>query len=264
MSSLIKTILFLPRLAIRVLLALPRLVAGTRRYRMPRGFSKDKVLQQSNVESPAVKRGFSPIQGFLEQLRQIYSKIIDENGPNACVAFCSPNRGEGKSTIAANLAVVMALDLNREITLVDLNLRNPSLHQLLDVEPEKGICDMQAGDDPTDFLTESRVPGLRLLAAGQSPDNPVRFLNSGITERVINDLTRRGHFVIVDTPAVNSFIDARLTAAETTGVITVVKLGFSKRFQLAAYYRNLDGANLLGVICNYNEYWIPAWLYRLV
>ncbi len=264
MNFLIKTILFVPRLAINLLLALPRLVVGTRRYRMPRGFSKEKILQPTDVETRAARKGFSPVHGFLEQLRLIYSKIIDENGPNTSVAFCSPNMGEGKSTIATNLAVAMALDLQQDITLVDLNLRSPNLHQLLDVEPDTGICNMQPGDDPADFLTATSVSGLNLLAAGQALDNPVRFLNSGLPNRVIEELTRRGHFVIIDTPAVNSFIDARITATETAGVITVVKLGYSKRFQLAAYYRKLDGVNLLGVVCNYNEYWIPSWLYRLV
>jgi len=247
-----------------IALFVPRLFVGTRRYRMPKGFSQEKILCEGDFLVRPGQSGFSTVHGLLEQIRLLYISLVDVLGDAASVAVCSPNRQEGRSFLAANLAVSMAIDTECKVTLVDLNLRGPSLPHLIDVEPQRGICDMRPSNSALDFLTATSIPNLDLLATGTSPVNPVEFLNTNTLNQTIAELNRNERFVIIDTPAVNNFIDARIVAEMTTGVVTVVKLGSTKRFQLAAYYRKLQNCRMLGVVCNYNEYWIPSWLYRLV
>jgi Mrp family chromosome partitioning ATPase len=230
---------------------------------MPRDFAPHGVMGVTELARPPKVSGFDPVHGLLEQYRRLYLSLVDAVAPRSAVAICSPNHGDGRSTIAGNLAVVMAYDLDRPITIVDLDLRESALSRMFNLEPERGVCDMQDGDDIEDFLTPTRTPGLSLLATGELPANPVRFLNSDRLRRAIADLEARGHFVIVDTPSALRYVDASMVALATGSAVTVVKLCSTKKFQLAAYYRKLEGARFCGVVCNYDEYWIPGWLYRL-
>jgi Mrp family chromosome partitioning ATPase len=262
-----RVILFVPRcisLAREVIMFLPRIFVGSRRYTMPRDFCRSKILSRKDTASPPRTSGFDAIHSLLEQYRKLYMNVIDSVAPRGSIAICSPNKGDGRSTIAANLAVVMALDMKRKITIVDLDVRNHALPDLLGAECGRGICDIGPEESAVDFLVPTRTPGLTLLPAGTIPDNPIRFFNSGIIEKAILDLEEQGHFVIVDTPPAIRFVDTKIIAGDTGGVLTVIKLGITKRFQMASYYRKMEGSRFSGVVCNYDEYWIPAWMYKFV
>lgn len=248
----------------RALLFLPRMFVGTRRYTLPRGFSAHKVLGEGSFEGETSVDRFDPVQGLLEQLRKLYMNLLGSLGEGGAVAICSPNRSEGRSTLGANLAMAMAHDTGRDVTLVDLDLRRPSLHELLELPEGPGVVELAGGAPLDEVLQPTALPQLELLRAGGDCQRPVRLLQSGVLPRLLEGLAHRGRIAVIDTPAVNHFVDASLVARQGVGVVTLVKMHATKKFQLAHYYQKLRGSNFLGVVCNYDEYWIPPWIHRFL
>ena len=247
-----------------VVLFLPRLVVGAKRYTLPRGFGRRRVLGADDFASAPKTRGRDPVGRLLEHLRVAYMSILEALGGKGSVAIMSPRPQEGRSTIAANMAIAMAHDRHRPVVLIDLDLREPSLHEALGVDNADGFLDMRPGDDVEEFLKDTDHENLRVLTAGLGALDPVQALNLGVLDQVLIDLAAQDVFVVVDCPQANAFTDVQIIAEKVSGVVTVVKLGSTKRSSLAEYYRKLDGANFLGVITNYKELWIPPWLYRFL
>jgi len=242
-----------------------RAVLGTRRFNMPESFSRELILSVEDFESadPGNQK-FDPVQGLLEQLRKLYLALEPHLDECRSLAVCSPNPREGKSTIATNLAILAAHEMGQKVVLVDMNLRTPELARLLGREPRPGVTDIDGEFNCAGLLVETHVPGLELLHAGELIDRPGKLLASGVAGVIKKQLVDRGYLVIFDTSPINTSVDGRLVAAEADGVVTVVKLQTTKKTQLATYYQQLKGCRFLGVVCNYDEFWIPNWIYRLL
>ncbi|GJM21596.1 MAG: hypothetical protein DHS20C15_15110 [Planctomycetota bacterium] len=262
--AVVDTFLFVPRRLIDVLMFFPRLLVGAKRYTLPRGFGSRRVLQEEDFDSEVMIHGHNPVQRLLEHLRVGYLSILEALDGEGSVAVMSPKGREGRSMIAANLAVAMARDTGRDVVLLDLDLRRPTQHTLLNVDDGPGFSDLHPGDDLTDVLVDTGRANLKLIRAGLDLSDPVRCLNRGVLPELLAQLERDGHFVIIDCAEANAFTESQLIAEHVSGIVTVVKLGATKRGSLAAYYRKLDGARFLGVIANYHELWIPSWLYRFL
>lgn len=247
-----------------VSLALPRLLVGARRFTMPRGFRRDLVLREEDFESRATVGGHAPVQGFVQQLRALELALEQRLGPAGSVAVCSPRPREGRSLVAVDLAITLAHDRGRPVVLLDLDLGHPTLHKLLDVDGSPGFTDLQPGARVETLLTPTGVPGLELVPAGTPAVDSARLLQSGRLEALLQQLRARGAFVIVDTPAAVGAVDARVIAERVDGVVTVVRLGRTRRSDLAPYYRAFAGLPLLGVAANHHEQWIPRWLQRFL
>jgi len=245
-------------------LALPRALVGARRFTMPADFRRDLVLREEDFSSRVSIGGHSPVQGFVQQLRALALSLEERVGRTGAVAICSPRADEGRSHIAVNLAITLAHDSTRPVVLVDLDLAHPTLHRLLDVDGSPGFADIHPGAKVDALLTPTSVPGLELLPAGAASLDSARLLQAGRLEGLLAQLKARGAFVVVDTPAAVGAVDARLIAERVDGVVTVVKLGRTRRSDLAPYYRSFAGLPLLGVAVNYHEQWIPRWLQRFL
>jgi len=248
----------------RLLLFIPRLFVGAQRFTMPRGFRRDWVLSEEDFASTVRVGGHKPVQGLIEQLRSLYLALVEKVGETGSIAVCSPCKREGRSTAIVNLAITMAHDTGRNVTILDLDLADPDQAELLEIPLAPGFTDFRSGDRVTDYLALTSHPGLTLLHAGAPTPDAVKDLQSGRLEEVLEQLREMGHFVIVDTPAALGNVDARIIAERVSGVATLVKLGKTKRSDLAPYYRAYRDLPLLGAICNYHEAWIPRWLQRFL
>ena len=247
-----------------LLLWAPRLVAGARRYTMPRGFDARKVLRPEAFGSHERVGGRRPVQELLEELRSLASGVREGLGAGHSVAVCSASHGEGRSLVAANLAVVLAHDLQREVVLLDLDLRNPSQHELFELPVGPGFAEAGDGSKVDALLQATPYPWLRVLTAGSACHDPVPLLHDGRLARILERLAARDALVVIDTPPVCAHVDARLVGESVDGVVMVVRLGRTRRAQLATAYRSLSNARILGASCNFGEDWIPGWLERFL
>lgn len=160
---------------------------------------------------------------------------------------------EGKTTTAANLAVVMA-QAGKRVVLVDGDLRRPSAHRLFDLSNETGLTTalVEDLDALSSFLRETEVENLRVLAAGPIPPNPQELLGSQRMQDLLHKLEEDADVVVIDTPPTLVVADASVLSARTDGVLVVVNTGHTRR---AAVQQAVDGlrqvgAQLLGCILN--------------
>jgi capsular exopolysaccharide synthesis family protein len=135
--------------------------------------------------------------------------------------------GEGKSTIAANLAISYCLDGNNVI-LVDTDLRRPKAHRLMEslcpsAASSSGLTAFLSGRaSAEDIVLQTRVPGLSIIAAGHGAINPSKLLGSQEMKTLAGNLTREFDVVILDGPAVLPVVDSTVVTSLVSGVLLVV------------------------------------------
>jgi capsular exopolysaccharide synthesis family protein len=167
------------------------------------------------------------------------------------VVVTSAGVGEGKSTTLANLAVVSA-EAGRKVILVDADLRRPTLHQVFDLDNDKGLTtammDEAALASPP--IQETSVPGLFVLPSGPLPPNPADLMGSRRMEEVIAALADQADGVFFDTPPVVAVTDAAVLATKVDGVLLVVSAGKTRRevARTAVQRLNQINARLVGTV----------------
>ncbi len=169
------------------------------------------------------------------------------------VAVTSARPGNGKSTVAANLAVSLARGLAR-VLLVDADLRRPSQHRLLGLAEATGLSSYLTGaaDVLDQVLVSTEMENLTVLPAGPALQNPIPFLRSERLRVVLPELRERFDFVIVDLPPVRSAADTLILAPALDGVLLVLGAGETGKDDATASKRLLRDARgkLLGCVLN--------------
>lgn len=173
--------------------------------------------------------------------------------PIKTIVVTSPGLGEGKSTTLANLAVTLA-QAEREVILVDCDLRRPSQHEIFGLSNGVGLTTMVVDDgamkDPP--LLDTGVAGLRLLPSGPLPPNPSELVGSRRMAEIIGVLGERSDIALFDAPPIVAVTDAAVLASRVDGVLLVIKAGATKRdhAQRANALLEKVNAHLLGVVLN--------------
>ena len=188
-----------------------------------------------------------------EALRQLRTNLrfVHVDNPPRSIVISSCNPGEGKSTISANLARVIA-ESGQPTLLVDADLRRPTQHRTFQVDNMVGLTQVLAGDlDPADVILETNTPNLFLIPAGRIPPNPSELVGSQRMRQVVASLTDE-YFVIVDAPPLLPVTDAGLLAVASDGAILVMQVGktFKEQIKLAKKILDQIGGELLGSVLN--------------
>jgi capsular exopolysaccharide synthesis family protein len=177
---------------------------------------------------------------------------MDVDHPPRAIVITSPQQGDGKSTIASNLALAIALS-GQPVTLVDCDLRRPNVAKTLGLDDTVGLTDVLAGRLAlADALQEhEEFPGLTVLTAGSRPPNPSELLGSQAMRTVIDTLSRHG-MVILDAPPLLPVTDAAVVAHSADGALIAVSAGRTLDRDLEAAVEHLERvhARPLGVILN--------------
>jgi capsular exopolysaccharide synthesis family protein len=194
-----------------------------------------------------------PMGHTAEEFRRVRSALtfasISSQVRTVLVTSAAPS--EGKSTVAANLALALA-DLRHTVLLVDADLRRPSIHRLVGIDGSVGLTSVLVGD------VEAEAAGYRLpetsldvLTAGGSPPNPAEILTSNAMLELIQAAASRYDFVVIDSPPVLSVADANLLSPLVDGVVVVANTS-TRRAALAKCMKSLEGAGarILGTVLN--------------
>lgn len=180
-----------------------------------------------------------------------------DRGRMKSLVVTSPSPGEGKTTVACNLAIAMA-ETGRRTLLVDADLRKPRLHDIFGFSGSRGFSDLlQADESPARlaagaFVRETSVPRLSVLPSGVLNDDGSALLHSERTVELLRSLEREFDLVILDTPPLLPVSDGRVLARFVDAAVLVLRLQESMRgdAQLAAAQLQADGSRLLGVVLN--------------
>ena len=137
----------------------------------------------------------------------------------------SPEPSDGKSTTAANLAIVLAQQ-GKQVLLVDTDLRKPSVHYTFNVSNMIGLTSVLTKKFSLDrAILKTNVPNLEILTSGPIPPNPSELLNSNAMEIVVAQMNNIFDFIVFDTPPVLAVTDPQIIASKCDGVIMVIASG---------------------------------------
>lgn len=200
----------------------------------------------------AAKSPRDPISEAYRVLRtNLNFSAIDGNLKTLLVTSSSP--GEGKSTTAANLAVVMA-QTGKRVILVDADLRRPIQHKIFSVANNQGLTTaiLDNNTPVTYHLQKTKYPELQLMTSGPIPPNPAELLNSLRMTQVLEQFYQEADIVIFDTPPVLTVADATILAPRIDGSLVVVENGGTRRSALVQANERLQNtnSNVLGVVIN--------------
>jgi len=205
-------------------------------------------------ELVAAYQPFSPV---VEQLRALRSQLMlrwfDARADRKTLAIVSPGQGDGRSFIAANLAIVFS-QLGERTLLVDADLRSPRQHELFKLGHCAGLSSLLAGR--TNAETVISVPaliGLSVLPAGAVPPNPQELLGRSVFGDTLRILGRDFDVVIIDTPAAANYADAQTVAARAGAALIAARKNRSllPDFVDLAHRLQQSGTTLVGsVLCD--------------
>lgn len=174
------------------------------------------------------------------------------NGKNPVILVTSAKPGEGKSTTVSNLAVTYALE-NKQVLLIDADLRKPSLHTIFMVTNREGLSKYLSSQSELEAVIQpTMVPHLSILTSGPIPPNPAELLASGRMADLLAQLKPQYDVILIDSPPVLAVTDAQIISSRCEGVLLVIHAGKTKRSLIKKAKANLDHvkAKFLGAVLN--------------
>jgi polysaccharide biosynthesis transport protein len=160
--------------------------------------------------------------------------------------------GDGKSTMAANLAVSLA-QAKRTVLLVDADLRRPRQHMLFEIENVLGLSTLLSGNAvASDCIRAGVVERLSILPSGPVASQPAELFGSPEFAELLSNARERYDFVLLDCPAALAVADPCIIAPQADAVVLVTSLGHSSRLEIMHTAERLEsvGARLLGWVVN--------------
>lgn len=169
------------------------------------------------------------------------------------IMVTSPGRGDGKTTVATNLAISIARDASQTALLVDANLRWPGIACGLGLDVRPGLTEHLLRDVPlVGLFINPGIHKLVVLPAGASQEESLDLLSSPRMQHLVAEMKSRypDRYVIFDCPHLLGMPDALAFAEYVDGIVLVAGEGETARLELEAAIEQLQGRNLLGVVLN--------------
>ncbi len=188
-----------------------------------------------------------------ESLRQLRTNLrfVDIDHPPRCIVVTSATPGEGKSTIAANVARMVAASGVKTV-LIDADLRRPMQARIFGADSDVGLTQVLLGDVPfAEALQPAGEENLFLMPAGRIPPNPSELLGSQKMAALMREMSEE-YFVFLDAPPLLPVTDAGLLTAMVDGAILVFHTGktYKEQAELCARVLERVGGRLLGTVLN--------------
>jgi len=195
----------------------------------------------------------NPRHPSVEEIRtlRVNLEFAGVDQPLKTIFVSSTEMEDGKTSVAANLAVVMSL-AEKDVILLDADLRRPNVHNFFGLQNNYGLSDVFRGKLNLDEVLKEWTGGsVSVITAGDPPPNPAELLGSKKMAEVLEALEARADVVIIDGPP---FIiaDAPILASKVDGVLLIIRIGHSREPAIKSMMEQIDraGAKVVGVALN--------------
>lgn len=226
------------------------------RFALARQYDMPHFTAASEGPSRELVAAFAPFHPRTEELRALRTQLMirwynAEQGRKALVV-ASPESGEGRSYVAANLAVAFS-QLGARTLLVDADMRNSRQHRIFGLPETQGLSTLLSGrSDHKSTFPVVGMSKLSVLPAGPLPPNPQELLSRPVFAAVMKDLQQVYDVMIVDTPPSRHFADAQSIAFRTGDALVVARKNHTSVASTQKTIRELaaTGARVVGTVVN--------------
>ena len=225
-------------------------------FALSRQFDYPYLRRGESRVSPSVVAAYEPASPQVEALRALRSELMlhwfNEDAAHKSIAIVSEARGEGRSHIAANLAVVLS-QLGGRTLLVDADLRNPAQHVLFGLENRVGLSAVLAGRAGAEAVQRvAELGNLSVLPAGVAPPNPQELLARPTFGMLLERLAEHVDFILIDTPPAAESADFQTVAARARAALFVVRKNHSRLWRVQALAESVSHTRtaVVGAVLN--------------
>ncbi len=217
------------------------------RFALSHQFDYSYLMPGESKVSQELVAAYNPFSPQVEALRALRSQLMlrwfTGEPKRKALAIVSLERGEGRSYLAANLAIVFS-QLGEHTLLFDADMRNPRQHQLFNLANRVGLSSILAGRGESGGV--ERIPAfqdLSVLAAGAVPPNPQELLGRPIFAKLLEELSGEFDVIIVDTPACGDNADAQTIAVRSGAALLLARSNHTQAMRLQDSVQRLRQAS---------------------
>ncbi|KAF7598257.1 MAG: chain length determinant protein tyrosine kinase EpsG [Candidatus Dactylopiibacterium carminicum] len=225
-------------------------------FALARQFDYAYLRPGDDVVADEVVAAFAPNTPAVEALRALRTQLMlrwfGAEAGNKALTIVSPERGEGRSWMAANLAVVFS-QLGERTLLIDADMRHPRQHTLFRLDNRLGLSAVLTGRGGEESIRRiTPLLGLSVLPAGATPPNAQELLSRPAFTQLLTHLQTRFDVIIIDSPAATHCADAQAIAARAGAAVLVARKNLSpvSRLAFTAQAITQAGAQLVGSVMN--------------
>jgi protein-tyrosine kinase len=204
-----------------------------------------------------------------EQYRILREQVRTlRNGTGArSISVTSPLKDDGKTMVAVNLALALALGGDEQVLLIDADLRNPDAHKYFGVQRSPGLTDYltsSSNRNLSSYVRPTSFSGLAIIPAGTASERAGELLAKDRMKSLLEEIrtTYPDRQIIIDSPPVLATSDPLVLAREVGGVIMVVRAGKTRREYLKKAIEILNSPKLMGVVLNGAQFGAAAKYYH--
>lgn len=237
-------------------LSLGLITADDLRYAVAKQYDLPHFLLQDASISSELVAAYEPFHPRAEELRALRTQLLirwSKSGVRRrMLAVVSPGAGEGRSYVAANLAVVFS-QLGERTLLIDADLRTPRQHRIFNIPDRIGLSAVLSGRaDRSAVVPISEFGTLSLLPAGARPPNPQELLLRPSLAALLEELQTEFDVIIFDTPPAKLYADAQSLAFRAGSVMVLARKDHTRLADTASVIRELSdtGARVVGTVFN--------------
>lgn len=217
---------------------------------------KNHKKRKKDNKKPALvvhTRAQEPISEAFRALRTNL-QFASVDTPLHSLVVTSPEPSEGKSFVAANLAIVIA-QADKRVILVDADIRKPNVHRMFELPRFPGLTNalLDASVQEIErYLQNTDIENLRVMTAGVEAPNPAELLGSQRMQKILDALLDLADMVIIDTPPVLVATDAAILASKSDGVLIVARVGQTHHPALQNALKEIQrvNAHIVGIVLN--------------
>jgi len=196
-----------------------------------------------------------PGSSAAEHFKMLRSQILypKDGKDRRVILVTSAMEWAGKTVVACNLAVSIAQGVDPYALLIDADLRRPSVHSMLGLEPAEGLSEYLQRNEPlSKYLIRTPMMKLTVLPAGHSVRNPAELLTSAKMSHLFEEARERypDRFIIVDSPPVNLAAETLSLSQNIDAVIFVIRYGYSNQDLVEEAIAKVGEDKIPGIVFN--------------
>ena len=214
-----------------------------------------RLLSSDDMEERGVIFSESKNRAAVNRFRELRTRLLEKSaGNNFSILVSSCITGGGSSFVALNLAAAFAFDGSKTALIIDCNLREPTLHERLDLEPEYGLTDFleDSNMDIASVIYPTGIKRLRIIPTGSKSEYPEEFFTSFRMKQFLSAIRKRypDRFVIVDAPSLECSPDARILSELCDYTMIVVPHAGATDSQVVSAVSAINREKFVGVVIN--------------